>query len=214
MEPYRGLSNAATAEDFRDLARTIEELRTSRQFLSEPQRHSQPAPGIDRRASFRAEAPAPAGPLGARATERPPAGRPAPFVRETSSRQPASLYESAPRQDGLGTIAREIASAADKTDVRRLERLLNEVLERLDALGHASEPARPEPRRRSSFRSAERHPFERERTEGAPASRTGEARATRQRAADTRRPSAYADVDPPGSRTATGRASTPRRLFT
>jgi hypothetical protein len=220
---YRGLQNSATADEFRDLARSIEQMRTRGVAPAEPARHSSAS---------------------ARTTSGWSAARGAstPQPRSTAStRDSTSRYSPTTRNSGdarLGQVARDIVSAADKSDVRRLERLLNEVLERLDALGHAPEPHsyarrdedRDEPnawRSSTTGRRTERRSEEREegtqrqanfdrRTERREADETQERPRSgeRRRGAETSRPSDFVAQYEPAPPRGSSRASKPRRLFT
>jgi hypothetical protein len=119
----------ASAEDFRSLARSIEHMRNGR---SAPRgREREP---MDRQSA------------------RP--SRPAPD-RFAEERWQRFRHETDERPDGRGeSLSREIASAADKADVRRLEDLLNEVLARLERLDEAERRAARQPAHRERPQSS------------------------------------------------------------
>lgn len=173
-------ADRATADDFRDLARSIERMRHSRTAVA-------PYEGSSREPAGRAEA------------------RHAP-VYGSDFRRELRQTESRVREDRtVEAVAREIARAADKSDVRRLEDLLNEVLERLDRLdSRESEPARTS--RPATARPARTRQESRERE-------PEDARSTRYRAAAPRREPEYAEAYEASPSRPAPRGTTPRRLW-
>jgi hypothetical protein len=197
-------SGNASADDFRNLARTIEDLRRGR--AAAPESRAEPSPR-------HAEPPARTEP-----TRRPgwlddvreSLGREVPVEAEPA-RAPA---RPGPAEGGdlADAIMHEIARVADKSDVARLEALMNDILQRLSALED----------RRPAY-SRERREAERVRRRGEHAAADGaavtdygetEARVPRRRLTGVPRPSAApaqaAETTPARTRP---RATTPRRLW-
>lgn len=218
---YRGMTNVATAEDFRNLARSIEELRTRREPAPEPVRSWR---GSTRSTSWTPTTARAGQDRGGASGWAAPSGRPATGSYGTEGR--------------LGSLAREVSDAVSKADVRRLERLLNEVLQKLDAIESgrthgrsADEPRARETdgaargtwtvRRAAERRGEERRPEERraderraderrQRESDGAYARTASRR--RRHAAETPHPRDFMDDEPSPARAAP-RSTRPRRLF-
>ena len=220
---YRGLPSPASAEDFRDLARIIEQQR---------RRQSEPSERDEKRyASRGSSAHASAARSGRSRNATTPSSRHAssPRVRPADD---APARQCEPRS--FNAVARDAAHAVDRHDFLRLEKLLNEVLERLAAFdqpraathcttcsrgedhagraeGSAPQPE-PAPRQRTESRRTPGRPSE---SQSASESRPREDARTaeRRRVEETKRPSDYAAQEAQSDRAA-ARGTRPRRLFT